>query len=198
MSMVPFWNERWSEPQPAYGDEPNVFLAAQVDGLPRGGTVVCLADGDGRNGAWLARRGFDVLGVDSSAVAVARANARSVPGYRAIVADLADWGVPPCDAVVSVYAHLSPPLRSAVHHRAWSALRSGGVFLLEGFSPEQLKRQRTSGGPKDPAMLFTVDTMREDLPGATFEVLEETTTTLAEGPYHIGDADVLRCVARKR
>lgn len=197
MTMKLLWNERWAEPVAAYGDQPNEFLAASVAALPEGGTVVCLADGDGRNGLWLAARGFDVIAVDASEVAVARANARDVSGYRAFVADLADWAVPPCDAIVSIYAHLPVAFRRTVHERAFAALRPGGVFLLEGFSPDQVRRERTSGGPKDVSMLFTCELLRGDLPGAEFSLLEEVTTTLAEGPYHAGDAEVVRCIARK-
>ena len=193
--MGNFWDERWAERAPAYGDLPNEFLAASVNAIPVGGEVVCIADGDGRNGAWLAGGGLRVTGVDSSEVGVARANARGVEGYLAEVGDLATWNFPACDAVVSIYAHLPPGLREDVHRRAWAALRPGGVFLMEAFNPAQLAR--SSGGPKDVALLFTPELLRGDLPEARFEVLEVATIELAEGPYHIGPAEVLRMIARK-
>jgi hypothetical protein len=71
------------------------------------------------------------------------------------------------------------------------------VFLLEGFTPAQVQLGRTSGGPKDLAMLFTAEVLRGDLPGAAFDVLEEVSTTLGEGPDHQGAAEVLRVLARK-
>ncbi len=195
--MSEFWNTRWSEPAPAYGDEPNAFLAASVAAFPAGGHLVCVADGDGRNGAWLARQGFRVTGVDGSEVGVARANARGAVGYEAVVGDLATWAFPPCDGIVSIYAHLPVPLRAEVHARAWAALRPGGVFLVEAFHPRQRALARTSGGPYDPALLYTLDQLRGDVPGAVFEVLEEAETVLAEGDYHVGVADVVRMIARK-
>jgi SAM-dependent methyltransferase len=193
--MSSFWNERWAEAVPAYGDAPNDFLAQTARAIPAGGHVVCLADGDGRNGAWLARQGFRGTGVDASEVAVARANARAAQGYTAVQGDLSSWEIPPCDGVVSIYAHFPPALRADVHARAWAALRPGGVFLIEAFQPAQLAR--SSGGPKDVAMLYTPELLRGDLPGARFEVLELATIQLAEGPYHIGPAEVLRGIARK-
>jgi SAM-dependent methyltransferase len=193
--MSDFWNARWGETLSAYGDLPNVFLAEEGHRIPPGGHVVCLADGDGRNGTWLAREGYTVTGVDASEVGVARARARGVEGYRADVADLADWEVPACDGVVSIYAHFPPALRVRVHTRAWEALRPGGVVLLEAFQPAQLAR--SSGGPKDEAMLYTEELLRGDFPGARFEILETATIELAEGPYHIGPAEVVRMVARK-
>ena len=200
--MSDFWNARWAEPEAAYGDAPNDFLAEVADAIPAAGHVVCIADGDGRNGAWLARHGYTVTGVDQSEVAVARANARGADpachgGYVAVVGDLATWGFPACDAVVSIYAHLPPALRAEVHARAWEALRPGGVLILEAFEPAQLTR--SSGGPRDEALLYTPDLLRQDLAGteARFEVLHTVTIALAEGPYHIGPAEVVRMVARK-
>ncbi len=66
---------------------------------------------------------------------------------------------------------------------------------MEAFNPAQLAR--SSGGPKDVALLFTPELLRGDLPEARFEVLEVATIELAEGPYHIGPAEVLRVIARK-
>ncbi len=195
--MSEFWNTRWSEATPAYGDEPNSFLAAHAAAFPAGGHLVCVADGDGRNGAWLAGRGFRVTGVDASEVGVARANARGAAGYVAVAGDLALWAFPACDGIVSIYAHLPVPLRVEVHARAWAALRPGGVFLVEAFHPRQRALNRTSGGPYDPALLYTLEQLQGDVPGATFEVLEEAETVLAEGDYHVGVADVVRMIARK-
>ena len=193
--MSSFWNSRWAENSPLYGDAPNVFLAENAVLFPVKSKIICLADGDGRNGRWLAQKGVEVIGVDNSAVAVAKANALGVPGYQAIEADLSDWPVPECDAIVSIYAHLPPALRQRVHRRCWAALRPGGLFLLEAFTPGQLSR--SSGGPKDEAMLYRASLLQEDLPGAHFLHLEECTIALQEGSYHVGPAEVVRMIAQK-
>ena len=49
------WDERFSEPGFAYGTEPNDFLVSVADRIPRG-KVLCLAEGEGRNAVYLARR----------------------------------------------------------------------------------------------------------------------------------------------
>ena len=59
------WNERYSDSEFAYGDQPNDFLAANVGQLVAG-TCLCLAEGQGRNAVWLAELGWDVTGVDFS------------------------------------------------------------------------------------------------------------------------------------
>ena len=53
------WDERYAGPEFAYGTEPNDFLAATAERyLPAGGEVLSLAEGEGRNAVFLARRGF--------------------------------------------------------------------------------------------------------------------------------------------
>ena len=60
--------------EPPFGEAPNAYLrmiCARPDFAAR--TALCLADGDGRNGCWLAAQGLAVTAVDVSAVATDRA-----------------------------------------------------------------------------------------------------------------------------
>jgi len=61
------WDERYSAEHYVYGTEPNQFLEQRVASLPRG-DVLCLAEGEGRNAVFLARRGYRVTAVDASSV----------------------------------------------------------------------------------------------------------------------------------
>jgi SAM-dependent methyltransferase len=198
MSGPGFWDERYAADPAAYGHEPNAFLAREARRIPAGGRVVALAEGYGRNALWLARCGHPVVAVDASAVAVRllreAAAAEGLP-VEAVQADLAAWFPPPCDAVVAIFAHLPPPLRARVHGAAWDALRPGGVVLIEAFTPAQLGRD--SGGPKDPALLYTPELLAGDFPGASFEILAHASIDLDEGPFHQGAAEVVRLAARK-
>jgi hypothetical protein len=68
------WNQRYSEPGFACGTEPNDFLATNAERyLPAKGELLCLAEEEGRNAVFLARLGFRVTGVDSSAVGLEKA-----------------------------------------------------------------------------------------------------------------------------
>ena len=60
--MKEFWNERYAETAYAYGQEANDFLKAQEMGSAL--KVLCLAEGEGRNGVYLAKLGHDVTCVD--------------------------------------------------------------------------------------------------------------------------------------
>ena len=58
------WDTRFRAPDYIFGKEPNAFLKAQTHRLRAGGTALSVADGEGRNGVWLAQQGFDVLTID--------------------------------------------------------------------------------------------------------------------------------------
>src|SRR5579884_3981455 len=60
------WEKRFSVPDYLFGTEPNAFLKSQAHMLPKSGTALAVADGEGRNGVWLAERGLDVISIDFS------------------------------------------------------------------------------------------------------------------------------------
>ena len=74
MSMITpdDWDRRYAEPQLVWSAEPNRFLVEELAGLPPG-RALDLACGEGRNAIWLARRGWEVTGVDFSGVAIDKA-----------------------------------------------------------------------------------------------------------------------------
>ncbi|HJW56514.1 MAG TPA: class I SAM-dependent methyltransferase [Burkholderiaceae bacterium] len=67
------WDQRFRESGFLFGTEPNVYLASQRHLLDSGKTVLAVADGEGRNGVWLAQQGLVVDAFDISAVGVAKA-----------------------------------------------------------------------------------------------------------------------------
>ena len=64
------WNEKYSVEEYVYGKKPNDFLVEMSERLKKG-SVLCLAEGEGRNAVHLARQGFAVTAVDSSRVGLA-------------------------------------------------------------------------------------------------------------------------------
>ena len=207
------WEERFSRPGFMFGDAPNAFLRSQahlfapVAAIP-GARVLVPGDGEGRNGVWLAEQGLDVLSLDLAEAGMRKARALAAERgvqIEARQADLTRWAWPDAafDAVVSVFVHLPPAERQVVHAGMWRALRPGGLLVMEAFRPEQAAVQRRSpdgrgsGGPPDPALLFSAAVLRGDFPGAEWLLLEETETILAEGTHHVGPAAVTRGVARR-
>ena len=96
MSDFERWEKRYGAPGYLFGTAPNAFLAAQADRLRGRKTALSVADGEGRNGVWLAEQGLDVLAVDYSPTALAKAEtlARSAACGCAEVADLTRWRWP--------------------------------------------------------------------------------------------------------
>jgi hypothetical protein len=53
------------------------------------------------------------------------------------------------------------------------------------------------GGPKDVAMLFSIDELKSDLANYEIMTLEEKEIELNEGVFHNGKGSVVRFVGRK-
>lgn len=193
------WDQRYSDTEFFYGTEPNDFLRAESVRLPKG-DVLCIGDGEGRNGVWLAEQGMCVTSVDQSAVGMQKAAElaarRQVP-FSTKVADLAvfDLGIARWHAVVSIFCHLPSALRRDVHARIGRALRPGGVVLLEAYTPAQLGRG--TGGPQDPDMLPTLAILQQEFAGLDVLVGVERERSVLEGKGHRGTSSVVQFVARK-
>jgi SAM-dependent methyltransferase len=198
--MKEFWNDRYREPGFIYGEHPNAFLVAHERLFHPGQRALAVADGEGRNGVWLAARGLEVVSVDASEVALEKARRLAADrgvSLETVCADLARWDWPEAefDHVMSIFAHFPPDVRPHIHRAMLRALKPGGLLLLEAFSPEQMDYD--SGGPRDPAMLYSAVILREDFVDGDIEEIGETVTTLDEGPYHQGPAAVTRAVVRR-
>src|SRR5258708_22565719 len=84
------WETRFSAPEYIFGKPPNAFLAAQKPRLHKPGRALAVADGEGRNGVWLAEQGLDVLSIDFSPTAQAKARALAHDRNVPITTELAD------------------------------------------------------------------------------------------------------------
>jgi SAM-dependent methyltransferase len=198
--MTDFWDVRYAEPDYAYGSEPNDFLAGVADQLPPRGHVLCLADGQGRNGVFLAARGHHVTAMDQSAVGLARARALAAERdvtIETVVADLATFPIAPdaWDAIVSIFVHLPPDLRAHVARGVVRGLRPGGMVVLEVYSPRQLAHD--TGGPKEPDRFATLTQLQEAHAGFEWLIARELERDVIEGRYHTGAAWVIQLLGRK-
>ena len=193
------WDERYGEPGWAFGTEPNDFLREVAPRLPVG-RALCLAEGEGRNATYLAGLGHRVTAVDLSQVGLDKlarlAIERGVHVTR-VRADLEAFAIEPgaWDTVVAIFAHLPAAARRAMHRRAALGLAKGGAFAAEYYSPAQA--QRDTGGPSDPTKLVTLQDLRDELPGLTFEMARALDREILEGRYHNGLASVVQVLARR-
>ena len=194
------WDQRYAAPEYFYGTDPNDFLREQLAQLPRG-EVLCIGDGEGRNGVWLAQQGRVVTSLDASSVGLAKATnlaaARGV-ALTPVHADLAtyDFGDARWDAVVSIFCHLPSALRRDVYARMQRGLRRGGVVLLESYTPAQLGRG--TGGPPVADMLVDLATLRQDFADLEVVLGGERLRDVLEGTGHRGQSAVVQFIARRR
>lgn len=194
------WDERYAGSDYLYGTEPNAFLRAQVETLPNGGQILCLAEGEGRNAVFLAAQGHRVTGVDGSSIGLAKAQqlaAERGVHLETIVADLGQWdlGHERWHGIVSIWAHLPEPLRRDLHPRIGRALRPGGVLLVEHYHPNQV--DYGTGGPPDPTFMLTL--LELDQTFGSWERLHgfEGERHVDEGGGHCGKSFVTQASYRK-
>ena len=195
------WDQRYSESGFAFGTKPNDFLVESTPLLKPGGRILCLAEGEGRNGVYLAQLGFAVECVDSSAVGLEKAQklaAEKSVAIRTTIADLSDYTIPEdyYDGIISIFCHLPPEVQKAVHAQIYPGLKQAGVFILEGYSKNQLERD--TGGPKKLEMLMDLETVTDELEQLTIQHSIETVRTIHEGKYHDGPGSVIQLIGIKK
>jgi SAM-dependent methyltransferase len=168
------WNERYSQHGLLWSAQPNRFLVAEVSDLAPG-RALDLACGEGQNAIWLAERGWDVVGVDFSEVAIAKGReraARDGVDIELLVDDLLEYEPEPSafDLVLLLYFHLPPDELGLVLERAAAALAPGGTLLVIGHDRTNI--EHGVGGPSDPTIQYTPDEIAAELPGLEIERAE--------------------------
>ncbi|MBE9604656.1 class I SAM-dependent methyltransferase [Acetobacteraceae bacterium H6797] len=201
MSDAAAWDARYDHGGFTFGATPNRYLESLTPRLRPGMRALALADGEGRNGVWLAKQGCVVTSVDWSEVGLEKARALAAEqgvAMETVVADLTQWDWPrgSLDLIAWIYLHMPSAERAIVAARAVEALAPGGLLALECFCPAQ--QGRRSGGPRDPDLLPDEAWLRHAF--AELELLECLTGTvlLDEGPKHQGQAEVVRGLFRRR
>lgn len=195
------WNERYAGEEYHFGTEPNAFLVSQKARLEPGMRCLAVADGEGRNGVWLAEQGLKVLSVDSSSVAVEKARALAkLRGVELEVeqVDLAawDWGCGRFDVVAGIFIQFADPdARVKQFASIKRCLKPGGLLLLQGYTPRQLEYR--TGGPSQVENLYTETLLRDSFADMEILHLAEHDSEIREGAGHCGMSALIDLVARK-
>lgn len=200
--MKDLWNQRYSGNDFFYGTEPNAFLASQAHRFKPGQRVLAVADGEGRNGVWLARQGLEVTAVDFSPVAVEKARKLAQEHgvtVRHEIGDLFEWGWPEggYDAVVAIFIQfVAPRERLRLNALMMKTLKPGGLLVLQGYRPKQL--EYGTGGPSSAENLYTAEILREEFSAMEILHLQEHDDEIREGEGHSGMSALVDMVARKK
>ncbi len=157
------WDERYSSADRIWSGHPNPHLVAAAAKLTaaRALDVGC---GEGADAIWLASQGWQVTGIDVSAVALNRAASQASAAGEQIArritwqrADVLSW-IPPLrqfDLVSAQFMQLPPPELESLHRRLADTVRLGGVLLIVGHHPSDL--DTGIGRPHHPDLMFTAE-----------------------------------------
>jgi len=193
-----FWNKRYKEEVFAYGIEANDFLKQQT--FPSGSKILCLAEGEGRNGVFLAEQGHDVTCVDYSEEGIRKmTQLAEIKGVviHPICADLNDiqleantW-----DGIVIIFGHFPEELRKKVHGQLFAALKKGGKLVMESYHKDQVNFK--TGGPMTSTLLYSEEELRSDLHAFSQLEIKQLAREVHEGEFHFGNSAVIQVIAEK-
>jgi len=196
-----FWDARYATDDYIFGTAPNAFLTRQAEWVRPGMRTLAIADGEGRNGVWLAEQGTQVHAIDFSAAALDKA--RKLAAARGVAleieqADILNWNWPEAayDLVVAIFIQFAPPPeRDRIIAGIRRTLKPGGMLILQGYTPKQI--EFATGGPPSAANMYTADLLRAWFGDWEIIHLAEHESFISEGTHHHGMSALIDMVARK-
>ena len=200
--MANMWDERYASEDYLFGTEPNAFLVSQSHLLKPDMSCLAVADGEGRNGVWLAEQGLEVLSVDASTVASDKAAKLAEQRGIALKREVADllrweWGESRFDVVAAIFIQFAAPAeRMQLFVNIKRTLKFGGLLLLQGYTPRQL--EYGTGGPPFADNMYTEAVLREAFSEMEILHFSEHDDPIREGTGHHGMSALIDLVARKR
>jgi SAM-dependent methyltransferase len=198
------WNRRFEGAGSGllFGTEPNTWLTQQSHLWRAGERVLSVADGEGRNSAWLAAQGLKVDAFDIAERGVAKARefaaARGAEvNYAVADVDALAWPESLYDGVAAIFIQFADPaMRTRLFANLLRCLKPGGWLVLQGYTPKQLEYR--TGGPPFVENLYTVRLLREAFKGQCIVAMREYEDVLDEGKGHSGRSALIGMVLRKR
>jgi len=169
-----FWDKKYSVDEYVYTTEVNRFVKEHLEHLAPG-KMIDLAGGEGRNTVFFARSGWQAENIDLSSVGLEKCKRLA-----------ADWSVSdkvftthasaldfesqlaPVDLGLIAYLQIPQPELSVAISRLVDNIAPGGVFFGVWHALENLKDG--FGGPQDPNLLPSVESMTKLLSSLPLEV----------------------------
>lgn len=195
------WNQRFATAQYIFGEVPNAYLSRQAPHL-RAGSALAVADGEGRNGVWLAEQGLQVDAFDFSENAIQKA--RDLAQRKALTIhwhcsdwQSFEWQPAHYDNMVGIFFQFATPAeRMALFAKMDASLKPGGTLIIQGYTTAQLKFN--TGGPGKAEHMYDEQMMRDAFPNYDIIDLQSYEAQINEGSAHQGMSGLLGLTARKR
>ncbi|SHG65775.1 class I SAM-dependent methyltransferase [Ornithinibacillus halophilus] len=157
MTFKNHWDERFADVEYVYGKKPNEFIKEKGKRIPKNSKVACFAEGEGRNGVYLAKLGHHVTTYDLSSVGLAKANQLAKENnveIKTIQMNLTQKPLPKgtYDAGVMVFGHVPKEDQRYFFENMVGSIKNGGILILEVYSDEQFTYK--TGGPETANRLY--------------------------------------------
>ena len=198
--MNDHWTTRYRQRDYVFGTEADSWLQRCRHRLPPQGRALAVADGEGRNGVWLAEQGLCVVSLDQSPVAQQKAvelARRHGVELELVHADVGDWLWPEAtfDVIACLFLQLPTPARTILLRNMVKALSPGGLIIFRGFH----RRHAAEGtaGPRQPDVLYDDNELKHAFAELEIEHLTQATTRVRASDQMNGQGITLECLARK-
>jgi SAM-dependent methyltransferase len=166
------WDERYRSAGLLWSAGPNLFVEDRLANVSPG-RCVDLGAGEGRNAVWLAERGWEVVAVDFSGVALDRGRQRSAT-VAFVEADVFEWEPDDrFDLVLIAYLQVEALALQSLIRKTVGWLSPGGELFMVGHDRSNI--EHGVGGPQVPEVLWDVPEIVDSLAG--LEVVEAGVVT---------------------
>ena len=182
------WNRILTSPKPMFNVAPNAFLVEMIKGV-KPGRALDVGMGQGRNTIYLAQQGWESVGFDPADRAVAAAHEQAaklgvkITTHVARAEDFA-WGNAQWDLIVFSYVGARQSVDNVL-----TALRPGGMVIVEGFHRDATKTATIGGG-----VVFDTNELLKMFAGLRVIRYEDTP---AVADFGLADTRVVRLAAVK-
>lgn len=199
--MGNMWHERFDTKEYVYGEEANQFIQEKRGELVDCKSVVCFAEGEGRNAVFLAGEGHHVTAWDYAESGLQKTKKlaeKSGVDVKTQKVDLLEYEVDAgqYDASIMVFGHFQSRDQKNIFQKMLKVIRPGGVIMMEVYSKEQI--HYGTGGPREVDMLYDPKDILDWAGGHHVVHFFYGEQDRKEGILHKGLAHVIQLVLRKR
>ena len=193
-------NQRFAAEHYLFGEVPNAYLVSQAAHLLPG-NALAVADGEGRNGVWLAEQGLQVDAFDFSDRAIQKAQVladRRGVAVNWVCSDWQSFGWRPAQYsnLVGIFFQFATPAeRKLLFAHMDASLKPGGTLVIQGYTARQL--DFNTGGPGKLDHLYNEAMLREAFAGYDMLDLRSYEAEISEGTGHHGQSALIGLLARK-
>lgn len=199
---INFWDERFQQEDYVFGTEPNEFVKQAEPFFSMEGQTLSIAEGEGRNSVFLAKQGHRVTAWDYAPSGLEKIQRLAESQGVRVTTELVDlqeaeWQENVWDEVVCVFGHFPAELRAKTLQGIKKAVKPGGIFVCEVYSPYQLLFEYGSGGPKDLTLLYRPEDFLGLFSDWKIHHFFMGEVVRHEGPGHNGLSHVIQFIGRK-